>query len=223
MNAFLLNCEDVLRGRTSFGEAERAPRTLRQVVLVIAACGMIYGGAMGTFGLQLNGARFEQVVFSSLKVPLLLGVTSLLSLPSFFVFNTLLGLRADWHRAFAALASTQAALALILAALSPFTLLFYASTDDYRAAIIWNTVMFAVAGLSAQKLLRRHYRPLIEADARHAVLLRAWLLLYGFIGVQMGWVLRPFVGEPHSVVSFFRPNAWSNAYEVLARIVWHNF
>ena len=27
-------------------------------------------------------------------------------------------------------------------------------------------------------------------------MLRAWLGVYAFVGIQMGWVLRPFVGQP---------------------------
>jgi len=34
----------------------------------------------------------------------------------------------------------------------------------------------------------------------------------------MAWVLRPFVGQPHSSVSFFRPEAWGNAYVELVHI-----
>jgi hypothetical protein len=46
-----------------------------------------------------------------------------------------------------------------------------------------------------------------------------WLVIYVFVGVQMGWVLRPFVGHPDLPVQFFREEAWGNAYvEVLLKI-----
>ena len=74
--------------------------------------------------------------------------------------------------------------------------------------------------LGAQWLLRRFYRPLVQRDARHRLMMRAWLVIYVFVGVQMAWVLRPFVGRPGMVTQFFREAAWGNAYVQIARLVW---
>jgi hypothetical protein len=51
-------------------------------------------------------------------------------------------------------------------------------------------------------------------------MLRAWLVLYAFVGIQMGWVLRPFIGDPFGPVEFFRRGAWDNAYVIVARMIW---
>lgn len=34
--------------------------------------------------------------------------------------------------------------------------------------------------------------------------LRLWIVLYGLVGAQMGWVLRPFIGAPHQPFAWFR-------------------
>ncbi len=60
--------------------------------------------------------------------------------------------------------------------------------------------------------LQQSYRPLIERNRKHLMLLRAWLLIYAFVGIQMGWVLRPFIGDPNSPTQFLRDNPWGNAY-----------
>jgi hypothetical protein len=40
---------------------------------------------------------------------------------------------------------------------------------------------------------------------RHVKLVfRCWVLLFGLVGAQMGWVLRPFIGEPHSPFVWIR-------------------
>jgi hypothetical protein len=172
---------------------------------------------MGTFG-GVGGERSLQVPYSALKVPLLLLATFVISLPSFFVFNTLLGVRGDFPQALRALAATQAALTVILASLAPFTALWYASSGHYRRAILFNALMFALASAAAQLVLRRLYRPLIERNARHRTLLRAWLVVYAFVGIQMGWVLRPFIGHPRGRTTFFRDGAWGNAYVEVAKM-----
>ena len=64
----------------------------------------------------------------------------------------------------------------------------------------------------AQWKFSRNYRGLIARDAGHRLLLRVWTVLYGFVGVQMGWTLRPFIGVPGSEVAFVRDTELDNAY-----------
>jgi hypothetical protein len=79
--------------------------------------------------------------------------------------------------------------------------------------------MFAIASFSAQWALRRSYRELILRNRRHGWMLRAWLVIYSFVGIQMGWVLRPFVGDPALPTTFFRKNAFTNAYTFVAHLL----
>ena len=44
-----------------------------------------------------------------------------------------------------ALVATQAGLTIIFASFAPFTLLWYAPSSNYRAAILFNGAMFAAA------------------------------------------------------------------------------
>jgi hypothetical protein len=150
----------------------------------------------------------------------LLIATFAIGLPSFFVINTLFGLRGDLNQAIRALVATQAGLAIILAALAPLTLLWYASSSDYPSAILVNGVAFGVASMTAQGLLRAYYRPLIARNHRHRWVLRVWIVVYVFVGIQMGWVLRPFIGRPDAPVEFFREESWGNAYVVVARLIY---
>jgi hypothetical protein len=214
----LTRADDVLRGRDWTTRSDRAGPALAWLAGYVLACGAFYGGVMGCFG-GLGGDRLWQLAYSAAKVPLLLMVTTLLSLPSFFVLNTLLGVRADFPEALRSLAAAQAGLTITLVALSPITLFWYASSSDYHAAILFNGLMFGVASLGAQVLLRRAYRPLSARNPRHRWLLRTWLVIYAFVGIQMGWVLRPFIGAPDRPVQFFREDSWGNAYVVVARMI----
>ena len=212
MKTLLLRADDVLRARSTVLEIGRSWRRAGALILLIITFGVIYGAVMGGFG-GVAGTRAMQVCFSAIKVPILLLATFGLSLPSFFVVNTLLGLRGDFGSAVRALVATQAGLTIILASMAPLTALWYASSGNYDAAIVFNALMFAVAGVAAQALLRRFYQPLIDRDRRHRLLLRAWLVIYSFVGIQMGWILRPFVGHPAMPTRFFREDTWGNAYQ----------
>jgi hypothetical protein len=213
--------DSVLRGESSWTgpQLELRRPALGSLAVGLVVFGMFYGGVMGLYG-GIIGPRFLQVVYSAIKVPILLMVTFLLSLPSFFVVNTLLGLRADFARVLRALLATQTGLTVILAALAPFTAFWYLSGSAYQPAILFNGAMFAIASVSAQWILRRDYLPLIRDNGKHRWMLRTWLVIYVFVGIQMGWVLRPFIGDPSQPVQFFREGSWSNAYEFVARIAW---
>lgn len=209
----LQQADQVLRARFDVADAkELVFRLLKWVAL----WGLAYGPVMGSFSGML-GDRFWQVLYSSAKVPFLLPGTFLICLPSLFVLNTLFGVRSDFDRAVSALAASQAALTIVLCSLPPLTVVWYASFVNYSAAILFNGVMFAVASWSAQLLLRLLYLPLILQNRKHLLLLRIWLGLYIFVAIQLGWLLRPFIGQPGLPVQMFRDDAWGNAYVSIAR------
>jgi hypothetical protein len=84
-----------------------------------------------------------------------------------------------------------------------------------RRAVLFGS--FARGG--AQVVMRRYYGPLIRRMPRHRTMLYFWFLLYAFVGIEMGWVLRPFIGDPKAPVEFLRSDAWGNAYVVVAQLV----
>ena len=216
---FFLQADDVLRRRRWTVESARPWSALGLLWACVIVYGMAYGGVMGSFG-GLLGDRGWQVLFSAVKVPILLGATFLISLPSFFVVNTLLGLRRDFLPAVRALVATQAGVAIVLASLAPLTVLWYLSNASYQMAVLFNALMFGAASLAGQWLLRGYYGPLIARNRKHRGVLWAWMAVYAFVGIQMGWVLRPFVGSPGVPVQFFREDTWGNAYVILGEMIW---
>ncbi len=217
VNDLLRRADAVLRRQAG---VTLAPHTsIVSLAILIAIFGSLYGAVMGCYGATL-GPGIWQILYSAVKVPLLLLATFSLSLPSFFVANSLLGLRSDFAASIRALLATQAGLAIILASLSPFTFFWYASVGTYSAAVAFNAVMFALASVSAQWILRGYFQPLILRNSRHRWMLRVWIVVYAFIGIQMGWVLRPFIGDPSLPVQFFRSESWGNAYVEVFRLFW---
>jgi hypothetical protein len=193
---------------------------LRKVVAVVLIGSPLYGAAMGSFafvtGQRGLGEQLPQLIYSGVKVPLLLAITVIISLPSFFIINTLLGLRDDFRDALRAIVSAQAGLAIILVALFPITLFAYASLSQtaicYSFAILFNAAMFGLASVSAQVLLTSHYKELIKRNSRHRWMVRMWIFVYAFVGIQAGYVLRPFIGSPEIAPSLLRRESFQNAY-----------
>jgi hypothetical protein len=219
MSGPLRPVDDFLRGRGPFAVGSPARGRVRQLLALIVAGGFIYGAVMASYA-SLAPGRWHHMIYVGIKVPLLLLVTSALCLPSFFVVNTVAGLRDDFGEALHAVFAGQACVTLVLASLAPVTGFFYVSCRDYNLAVLFNAAMFTVACLAAQLVMRRYYGPLIRRAPRHGLMLGFWFFLYAFVGIEMGWILRPFIGDPRAPVQFLRPDAWGNAYVVVIRLFW---
>jgi hypothetical protein len=48
---------------------------------------------------------------------------------------------------------------------------------------------------------------------------RVWLMIYGLVGVQMSWLLRPFIGRPDLPFTWFRPRQASFFQSVFEHLV----
>ena len=218
MREFARALWEFLHGRDRFAVGAPPAGRLRWLVLFVVVFGIYYGAVMASYT-GLAPGRYQQLLYVGLKVPLLLLVTFALCLPSFFVVNVVAGRGADFGEALRGVVAAQACVTVALAALSPVTVLFYLTTDRYHEAILFNAVMFTVAVVAAQRMMGRYYGPLIERAPRHRWMLLFWFFFYALVGIQMGWLLRPFIGAPQVPVEFFRSGAWGNAYEVVARLI----
>ena len=215
VGGFVRRVDDVLRGRPWVTSSQASTS---QLLLCIVIFGMFYGACMGTYG-GVGGDRAIQPLYAAVKVPLLLTASFLLAIPSFYVLNLLMGVGSDFGQVLRALFAAQAGLTIVLASLAPFTMLWYASFSDHDNAILFNAAMFTIASAAAQRMLRVHYRALIASNPRHRQLRRVWLAIYAFVGIQFGWLLRPFIGAPNLPVTFFRSDSWGNAYVQVVHLI----
>ncbi len=224
-------------GEGGGGIGGHSPRVL---LAAIVLAGAVYGGVMGTFQLT-SLARLPLVAFSAFKVPILIVLTTAICLPAYFVLNTILGLREDFPRALRAVLIGQTAQAIALASLAPLVLVAYASGVTHGQAQLASALNFLLATGVGQVVLIRHYRVLIREDgempraagrgasgggeanggrgAKHRIMLWTWVVIYAFVGIQLGWILRPYIGVPGLPVQFFREDAFSNAYVYFLRLI----
>ncbi len=201
----------------AIGFSHEAPSS-GALLLTITFAGALYGACMGTFAFEF-GQRTLMVLYAAIKVPLLIAMTTVLRLPGFFVFNTIAGLRDDFGKSLRGILASQGAFTLALAGLGPITMFVYLGGVNHRWALLFNALCFTIATGFAQLVLLRRYRPLIATNSRHRAMLVVWVLLYAFVGIQMGWMMRPFVGNPAKEVTFFRDEPFSNAYVAVFNLV----
>ena len=148
----LKSMDALLRSEGRFAAGTGKIPLFQLFAITFAGC-FFYGGIMGTFNI-----RALQILFSGIKVPLLLIASAVICIPSFYVINCLLGLRGDFSASLRGVLASQATLALCLGALAPVTAVFYLSQDQYTLSIFFNGLQFAVATFVAQAALSWHYR-----------------------------------------------------------------
>ncbi len=211
-----------------------SPLRLSACIIVLA---MSYGVCMGTFAVfGVRGPSPLQVVASMIKVPLLFYLTLLVTLPSLYVFNALVGSRLSLAGVLRLLIASLGVNVAVLASLGPIVAFFSVCTTSYPWMVLLNVVVFAIAGLFGLRfLLQTLHRLNVAGSARppevpsasetwaeaepagplepvrdRAVpvqvqtVFRIWVIVFGLVGAQMGWVLRPFIGNPNMEFTWFR-------------------
>jgi hypothetical protein len=167
----------------------------------------LYGGIIGAFHSPL------QVLSSAIKLPALYLITLLVCLPTLYIFNVLFGSRLSIAQHFAYLMTAASVISLLLCGFAPVTLFFLITVNDYSFFLLLNVIIFGLTGILGISFLYQVMRPisLEDGDPNTKIrtnILRFWLCLYGFVGSQLGWTLRPFFGSTGQF-ELFRPREGS--------------
>jgi hypothetical protein len=248
----LFDLDRLLRGEMTRPEAlsgKSLDVSARGLAIVCVVLAMFYGACMGSFSL-LKASPPElddpfgpvlQVVASSLKTPALFLLTLVVTLPSLYVANALIGSRLTLLGMTRLLTASIAVNLAVLASLGTIVLFFSLTTTSYPFAVLLNVAAFGVAGvLGLSFLLQTLHRVLtptvvmtvvpsegaaadepsgeddnatpsaLDMPAGQVVgdhtrlVFRCWVVLFSLVGAQMGWVLRPFIGNPEQPFALFR-------------------
>lgn len=184
----------------------------------IVVLGAAYGASLGSW----NGARLS--LYAAIKVPLLMLGTAAITALFNWVAASMLGLPLRLRQTVALSLVPLAIASLIAASLVPVTLFFTKSlpppSDAQRTLhnllYLTHTILIAGAGATGTSFLRRILRQ-VCGDPRRAVRIHAlWLATYAFVGGEVAWVLRPFVGSIYLPIVFLRGDALhGNVYEFI--------
>ncbi|MFP4007450.1 MAG: actin-binding WH2 domain-containing protein [Spirulinaceae cyanobacterium] len=209
-----------LRDRTAFLEDIRNGKRLQKTITALLICSSVffafYGAIMGSYSGGL------QMIASALKLPALYLITLLICLPSLFFFDIVAGSKRTFAQYLALLLSAMAAMSVMLFGFAPITLFFRLSISDYIFFQFLNLFVLAATGIVGVHFFYRGMLYLDEHDAEkpqyRLTILKSWLVLYGFVGSQLGWTLRPFFGAPGMEFQFFR-QLESNFYLQVIRMI----
>ncbi|MFO0935842.1 MAG: hypothetical protein U0798_04905 [Gemmataceae bacterium] len=245
----LRELDRVLRGEWASPGQSIGPLVRASLLLA-----MSYGICMGVFGLMGRGDDWEyrQVIACMVKVPALFLLSILVTFPSLYVFNTLIGSKSSWSELAGMLSGAMGIIAAVLAGLGPIVAFFSLTTISYPFAILMNVAAFGCASVigivQLYRMINRFLQatsakaeaasgaaaasdaaapadvnfntnappnPFLRRDPRESKqVFYVWTVLFAVVGMQMSWILRPFIGSPQLPFTWFRPRS-GNFFEAV--------
>jgi hypothetical protein len=195
----------------------------------------IIGGA-GLYGAAMGGWRnAQQALYTGLKLPLVLLLTTLGNGLLNGMLAPLLGLRLDFRQTLLVILMSFAITALVLGGLAPVAAFVVWNTPPLTSVTRLSSVNYGVLQLAhvaaislAGVLGNVRLVPLLERWSGSAVVARrvllAWLAGNLLLGSQIAWVLRPFIWDPARPVEFigpeyFRGSFYETVFDALLRVV----
>ena len=215
----------LLKDREAFWTRSVAPalrwRELAGMVLFVCL-------ATAAYGTVLAGWRSPRLaLYVAVKLPVLfLGTTAIVALFN-WILASLLGTGLSFKTCVFTVFAAMTIGGWILLALLPVALFFLlcampaaGSHDEmqfaHNAILMTHIVLLATAGFFGNVALLHGLRRLVPAPSAAPRLFLGWLLAFAFVGTQLSWILRPFVGSPFYPVEFLRPDAFDrNFYEFI--------
>jgi hypothetical protein len=205
-DTFLQNLAQEKNLRTYFVNANLA-------ILVLSAA---YGATMGIYSGGL------QVLYSAIKVPMLLLMALYLTAPSYHVLYSLLGGKQTISQTVVLLLFGFTITSTVLIALLPVNLFFMITTtqssETHAFIALLNIAIFALGGFFALTYFIKGAENLFQKPLENwkpAFLLGSIILM--FVGTQLAWVLRPFFNYYEGFIRPLEGNFYTAVLGLLAR------
>jgi hypothetical protein len=187
----------------------------------------VYGATIGLWRAPL------QSVFTAIKFPLLIFLTCIGNGAVNGMLAQVLGSGLSFRQTAFAILMSFAVASVVLGAFSPITLFILYNTPPlgsehaiigHSMILLTHVFVIAFAGVIANRRLLGLLRRMSGRQIAARAVLFAWLAGNLFLGAQLAWILRPFIGTPHMAVEFLRDDPLrGNFYEAVWRAFRHLF
>jgi hypothetical protein len=213
----------ILRDRPGFWrELKRGKETgkmIRSLIGFIILSGAVYGAVLAGWRSPLLS------LYVAVKLPiLLLGTTGLVTVLN-WLLATIFKSGVTFRQVLAITYGSMGVAGWILLGLVPvtgfFTFAVAPSGSDpqtlrlaHNCLLLTHISVIALAGMGGNRALRQGLAAVVNPACRPGKLYWSWIFSFAFVGCQLSWILRPFVGSPFYPVVFLRPDCLErNFYE----------
>jgi hypothetical protein len=216
--------EKILRNRYAFFEEVREGVELqdkmRAMFFSSATFFALYGAVMG------SSHSLWQTLSSAVKLPLLFLATLIICAPSLYFFSLLFGSNQSLRQSVTIILTAITVTAVLLLSCAPITLFFLVTSPQYQFFKLLNVGIFSISGVMGIVFLYQGIRvvsgPKSEGATMRKWVLVMWMFVYAFVGSQMAWTIRPFIGAPRAPFELFRQlggNFYANVFRSIGEVL----
>ncbi len=150
-----------------------------------------------------------QALSASLKLPALYLLTTLVTITIFHIGLIYMGSKHSLTQLITGIANAIGLASMMLGAFAPVIFFLVLIGIEYRTLLLISIGSLAVGSFVGLKTLMNYLaslNPEMPEAGRRGLRLATvgWIFLFGFVGFQLSWVLRPFFGDPDSAFQWFR-------------------
>ena len=195
-------------------------RKLLYSTLTVVALAGFFGVVAGAY----SGP--EQAISAGIKLPLLFFATFVICFPAFYVVQVLVGSRLRLPQVVVLVFGALSLTSILLAAFVPVIAFFLLTGANYYFQHLLNIAIAGIAG--AYGMYALHEGLAVVCDKRGVyprkalTIMRFWALLFAFVGVQLAWNLRPFLGDrnkPFRVFGSYQGNFYAAVIYAVNKLV----
>jgi hypothetical protein len=176
-------------------------RILNQYLL-LCIFSFLYGVVMGSYH------SFSQAVASGLKVSVLFSLVLLICFPAFFIIQFILGSKLRLQQMISVILSGFVLTTSIMVSFIPIAVFFLLTGGNYYFLQLLHIAIFILSGIFGMKTIVDALKFSCEKKNIYphlgVVIFRFWVIIMVFVGVQLAWNLRPFLGDRGQSFELFR-------------------
>lgn len=222
VNLFIF--EKVLREKELFFKTifdkEGLRQAIRDSIISIVIFGSLYGATMGVWS-----GSFVQILFSAMKLPLLLLISIAVVLPSYYVINLVIGGRESFMQLATLIFTGFSIVSTILLAFVPINLFFIITsprdTISYLFMVFMTLAIFGFGCILTIIYLVECVQYLTTKNKGFITLrdmtpITATLVILAFVGTQLAWFIRPWY---NTAPGFVRSEVSGNFYTNILSLI----
>ena len=175
--------------------------TLRQA-LIIFVLAFFYGVIMGSYN------SFFQAVVTGIKVPSLLLLALFICFPAFYVIQYMLGSQLSLIQMVSTILSGFVVFTTIMASFAPIVIFFMITGNNYAFLKLLHVGIFVFSGIFGMVTIKDALKFSCEKKNVYPKIginiFKFWIIIFAFVGMQLAWNLRPFIGDKNLPMEVFR-------------------
>jgi len=180
-------------------------KPLRRILnqsLILCLLSFFYGIIMGSY----HG--FLQALAAGVKVAVLFVLALVICFPAFFIIQYILGSRLKLSQMISIILSGFVLTTAIMVSFAPIVIIFLLTGGNYYFLQLLHIAIFILSGIFGMKTIIDALKFSCEKKNVYpqtgVVVFRFWVVILAFVGIQLAWNFRPFLGDRNRPFELFR-------------------